>query len=140
MAQKLTTAQDSIPKQTYFSTKGGGNVSNKSGGDYYIERMGKKPIAKKDSVKKVTPIGGSKPSVTIKKETAIKPAKPIAKNMPYKPNFVTKTDKGTGKQTRVIVGAPKVKTLPNKIQYTTDKFGKKQVVKPSNPVMKLKGK
>lgn len=98
MAKKITAAQDSIPKQTYFSKTGKGNVSNKSGGDYYIERMGKKPIAKKDSTsnsisskinsaiggkkkvapsvkidstKKVIPGGGSKPSIIIKKETKI---------------------------------------------------------------------
>jgi hypothetical protein len=54
-AKKIVSKMDSLPKQTYFSTKGGGNVSNKSGGDYYIERMGKKPIAKKDttSLKKI---------------------------------------------------------------------------------------
>jgi len=43
-----------------------------------------------DSTKKVMPIGGSKPSVMIKKQTTIKPAKPVAKNMPYKPNAVAK--------------------------------------------------
>ena len=43
-----------------------------------------------DSTKKVTPIGGSKPSIMIKKQTTVKPAKPIAKNMPYKPNAVAK--------------------------------------------------
>jgi hypothetical protein len=112
MAKKLTAAQDSIPKQTYFSKTAKGNGLYKSGGDSYIEKMGRKPIAKKDSTsnpilnkinsivggkkkvapsvkidstKKVTPIGGSKPSFTIKKETTIKPAKPIAKKMPYKP-------------------------------------------------------
>jgi hypothetical protein len=84
MAKKLTAAQDSIPKQTYFSNKPTLSL---------IEKMGKKSLIKKakpdtvkiDSIKKVTPIGGSKPSFTIKKETTIKPAKPIAKKMPYKP-------------------------------------------------------
>jgi hypothetical protein len=93
MAKKLTAAQDSIPKQTYFSKTAKGNGLYKSGGDSYIEKMGKKSLIKKakpdtvkiDSIKKVTPIGGSKPSFTIKKETTIKPAKPIAKKMPYKP-------------------------------------------------------
>ena len=40
---------------------------------------------KVDSTKKVTPIGGSKPSVIIKKQTTVKPAKPAEKLMPYKP-------------------------------------------------------
>lgn len=106
MAKKLTAAQDSIPKQTYFSKTAKGNGLYKSGGDSYIEKMGRKPIAKKDSTsnpilnkinsivgskkkvapsvkidstKKVTPIGKSKPSVIIKKETKIKDIKPITK-------------------------------------------------------------
>lgn len=40
---------------------------------------------KVDSTKKVTPIGGSKPSVIIKKEKIVKPVNPSIKNMPYKP-------------------------------------------------------
>ena len=87
MAAKKDTV--SIPKQTYFSNKPTMSL---------IERMGKKSLIKKakpdtvkiDSTKKVTPIGGSKPSVMIKKQTTIKPAKPVAKNMPYKPNAVAK--------------------------------------------------
>ena len=106
MAKKITSAQDSIPKQTYFSKNSKGIVSGKSGGDYLIEKMGKKPkptakidsllsgkkkvapSVKIDSTKKVTPIGGSKPSVIIKKQTTVKPAKPskpVEKLMPYKP-------------------------------------------------------
>jgi hypothetical protein len=112
MAKKITAAQDSIPKQTYFSKNSKGIVSGKSGGDYLIEKMGKKPIAKKDttsnpilnkinsivggkkkvapsvkvdSTKKVTMGGNSKPSVMIKKQTTVKPTKPGEKLMPYKP-------------------------------------------------------
>jgi hypothetical protein len=117
MAKKLTVAQDSIPKQTYFSTKGRGSVSNKSGGDWLIEKMGKKPIAKKDttsnpilnkinsivggkkkpapsikvdSTKKVTMGGNSKPSVMIKKQTTVKPAKPVMGKMPIKKAIIKK--------------------------------------------------
>ena len=43
------------------------------------------PSVKIDSIKKVNPIGGSKPSVIIKKQTTVKPAKPIAKTLPYTP-------------------------------------------------------
>ena len=102
---------------------------------------GKKGMGlKADTTQKIKVGGGQKPSVIIKKQTTVKPTKPEVVNLPYKPNFVTKTDKGTGKQTRVIVGGPKVETLPSKIQYTTDKFGNKQVVKPSNELIKLKNK
>jgi hypothetical protein len=126
MAKKLTAAQDSIPKQTYFIKKP--TIS-------LIERMGKKSLIKKakpdtvkiDSTKKVTPIGGSKPSFTIKKETTIKPAKPGVISGPYRPNPESKNK-------------PQVKTLPYKIEYKKDKFGKNQVVKPSNPVKLLKNK
>jgi hypothetical protein len=42
-------------------------------------KKGKPNTVKIDSTKKVTPIGGSKPSVMIKKETKIKDVKPITK-------------------------------------------------------------
>ncbi len=99
---------------------------------------------KADTTQRIKVGAGPKPSVIIKKQTTVKPAKPAskpeAKVMPYKPNYVTQTDKRTGKQTRVIVGGPKVNKMPYQIEYTTDKFGKKQVVKPSNPLTKLKNK
>jgi hypothetical protein len=125
-ANKIVSKMDSLPKQTYFSNKPTLSL---------IERMGKKSLIKKakpdtvkiDSVKKVTPIGGSKPSVIIKKQTTVKPAKPGVISGPYRPNPESKNK-------------PQVKTLPYKIEYKKDKFGKNQVVKPSNPVMKLKGK
>lgn len=50
-----------------------------------VAKTGKMPMGLKvDSTKKVTPIGRSKPSVIIKKQTTVKPAKPAAKLMPYK--------------------------------------------------------
>jgi hypothetical protein len=45
---------------------------------------------KVDSTKKVTPIGGSKPSVIIKKQTTVKPAKPIMGKMPMKKAIIKK--------------------------------------------------
>jgi hypothetical protein len=71
-AKKIVSKLDSLPKQTYFSKNSKGIVSGKSGGDYLIEKMGKKPIVKIDSTKKVMPGGGSKPSIIIKKETKIR--------------------------------------------------------------------
>ena len=88
----------------------------------------KRPMGLKvDSTKKVTPIGSSKPSVMIKKQTTVKPAKPGVISGPYRPNPESKNK-------------PQVKTLPSKIEYKKDKFGKNQIVKPSNPLMKLKNK
>jgi hypothetical protein len=138
MAKKLTAAQDSIPKQTYFSTKGGSNVSNKSGGDYYIERMGKKPVAKKDttsnpilnkinsivggkkkvapsvkvdSTKKVTMGGNTKPSIMIKKQTTVKPSskKPLLYEFDKMPSKMKKRMDNFNKSKKV-----EYKPLPKK--------------------------
>jgi len=48
-------------------------------------KKAKPNTAKIDSTKKVTIGGNAKPSVIIKKQTTVKPAKPVEKLMPYKP-------------------------------------------------------
>ena len=54
----------------------------------YVAKTGRMPMGLKvDSTKKVTPIGGSKPSVMIKKQTTFKPTKDMvdiskSKNLP----------------------------------------------------------
>lgn len=94
----------------------------------YVAKTGRMPMGLKvDSTKKVMPGGGPKPSVIIKKQTTVKPAKPGVISGPYRPNPESKNK-------------PQVKTLPYKIEYKKDKFGKNQVVKPSNPVKLLKNK
>lgn len=49
-----------------------------------VAKKAKPNTVKIDSTKKVTPIGGSKPSVIIKKQTTVKP-NPAKQLMPYKP-------------------------------------------------------
>lgn len=52
----------------------------------YVAKTGRMPMGlKADTTKKVMPGGGSKPSIIIKKQTTVKPAKPAKKLMPYKP-------------------------------------------------------
>jgi hypothetical protein len=48
-------------------------------------KKGKPNTVKIDSTKKVMPIGGPKSSITIKKQTTIKPTKPDVIKLPYKP-------------------------------------------------------
>jgi hypothetical protein len=74
MAKKLTSAQDSIPKQTYFSKNSKGIVSGKSGGDYLIEKMGKKPG--KDMVKGLMAKGDKSSAAQAFKSMVAKKAKP----------------------------------------------------------------
>ena len=92
MAKKLTSAQDSIPKQTYFSKNSKGIVSGKSGGDYLIEKMGKKPgklIEKmgkkpgKDMVKGLMAKGDKSSAAQAFKSMVAKKAKPNTVKIDY---------------------------------------------------------
>jgi len=50
-----------------------------------IKKTGKMPMGlKADTTQKIKVGGGPKPSVIIKKQTTVKPAKPAAKLMPYR--------------------------------------------------------
>ena len=52
----------------------------------YVAKTGRMPMGLKvDSTKKVKIGGNAKPSVMIKKQTTVKPVKPVEKLMPYKP-------------------------------------------------------
>lgn len=61
--------------------------------DLLKKEMAKKstsPSVKVDSTKKVTIGGNAKPSAIIKKQTTVKPAKPIMSKMPMKKAIIKK--------------------------------------------------